>query len=114
MRHYADLIVNAQTEIFLATNYWERSHSSGLLSDSLRELSSRIDRRCRKNKSKNREKVVVKIMYDRGTPSQIFKNHASVSPEAWEELLLPRPEDMPNIDLQVVNFHRPPLGTHSP
>ena len=37
MRHYAQLIVRARSEVFLATNYWENSHSSQMICDALKE-----------------------------------------------------------------------------
>lgn len=106
MRHYADLIVRAETEIFLATNYWENSHSAKIITDSLRELSKRAEAR-------GGPKVVVKLMYDRGSPTQVVKNHIIVKPDAWESpaVGLPNQKEIPFIDLEVVNYHRPPLGT---
>ena len=74
MRHYADLIVRARSEVFIATNYWESSNSARIVSDSILELSKRV------MKSK-REKVVVKLMYDRGSPKQLIHNHIGVKPE---------------------------------
>ncbi|VDC06870.1 unnamed protein product [Peniophora sp. CBMAI 1063] len=104
MRHYADLIVRAETEVFLATNYWEPSHSSTIISDSLRELSKRVAKR-------NGEKVVVKLMYDRGSLSQLRNNHVYVLPKDWKAVNLPTEDELPGVALEVVNFHRPALGT---
>lgn len=106
MRHYAQLIVRARSEIFLATNYWENSHSSQIICDALKELSKRVEAR-------SGEKVVVKLMYDRGTPSQVINNHADVKEQDWTkpEVGLPRKDEVPFLDLQVVNYHRPILGT---
>lgn len=44
---------------------------------------------------------------------QVFNNHQDVSAAGWQVagVGLPAPEDIPNIDLSIVNFHRPPLGT---
>ena len=94
MRHYADLIANAKHEVFIATNYWEHSYSSDLVSDSLRELSKRCE---------GRDPVIVKLMYDRGTPTQAIKNHATVEPDGWEKVGLPHRDEIKNISLQVVN-----------
>ncbi|KAL5533428.1 hypothetical protein ACEPAF_5204 [Sanghuangporus sanghuang] len=107
MRHYADLIANAQHEVFIATNYLENSHSSQLVSDALRALS----RRGVEEKRSDEQKIVVKIVYDRGTVSQIIHNHALVPPTKWESVGLPRPEDLKGIRIEIVNYHRPPLGT---
>ncbi|KAI0270588.1 hypothetical protein BC834DRAFT_1011250 [Gloeopeniophorella convolvens] len=104
MRHYADLIVRAEKEIFLATNYWEPSLSAGIVSDSLRELSKRVQAR-------SGEKVVVKLMYDRGNLKQVVSNHVVVKPDGWSKVGLPTEEELPGINLEVVNYHRPPLGT---
>ena len=55
--------------------------------------------------------MVVKVVYDRGTASQLIHNHAPVPPEKWGSVGLPRPEDLKGIRMEVVNYHRPPLGT---
>lgn len=43
----------------------------------------------------------------------MFNNHQNVNAAGWQVagVGLPNPEDIPNIDLAVVNFHKPPLGT---
>ena len=61
-RHMSNCIARAQKEVFLATNYWQASDASKLITNSLRELSRRAGERG--------ERVVVKIMYDRGNPKQ--------------------------------------------
>lgn len=40
-------------------------------------------------------------------------NHQNVPPSGWNAsgVGLPSPDKIPNVDLAVVNFHRPPLGT---
>ena len=50
-------------------------------------------------------------MYDRGTPSQLVKNHAFVPPDKWPGVGLPAEDEIPNVSLEVINYHRPPLGT---
>ncbi|KAF2428760.1 phospholipase D/nuclease [Tothia fuscella] len=104
-RHMSNLIAKAQKEVFLATNYWMDSQASQLITDSLKELSRRAGERG--------EKVVVKIMYDRGNPKQVLKNHKLMSIEEYtgKNIRLPSPEEAPNIHMQVVNFHRPTFGT---
>ena len=44
---------------------------------------------------------------------QVWNNHQNVSSAGWQSkgVGLPAPEQMPNIEFSVVNFHRPPLGT---
>lgn len=38
-------------------------------------------------------------------------NHVPVSPSTWIPLGLPDPKEVQNLSLQVVNFHRPLVGT---
>lgn len=44
---------------------------------------------------------------------QVFDNHQPVSPEEYtgKNVRLPSPNEIPHIDLQVVNYHRPIFGT---
>ncbi|KAH9967378.1 hypothetical protein BC827DRAFT_587889 [Russula dissimulans] len=104
MRHYADLIVRAEAEILMATNYWEISASSSIISDSLRELSKRVEGR-------GGPKVVMKLMYDRGNVKQAVKHRIVVNPVYWSKIGLPNREEIPGVDLEVINYHRPLLGT---
>ncbi|BGP40302.1 hypothetical protein JCM10449v2_004261 [Rhodotorula kratochvilovae] len=104
MQHYHDCIVLAEKEVFLVTNYWQPSDSVNKVSEGLRELNKRIGER-------KGEKIVVKIMWDRGAVQQLWHNHVTVTPETWAPLGLPHPKDVPNLSLQVINFHRPLLGT---
>lgn len=101
----SNLIARAETEVFLATNYWMNSKASRLITDSFRELSRRAGERG--------EKAVVKLLYDRGNPKQMIDPHQSVdeSTRVSKNVGLPPASEMPNIDLQVVNYHRFPLGT---
>lgn len=59
------------------------------------------------------EKVVFKLIYDRGSPKQFLDNHYVVSEKEMtgKAVALPAPEEIPNIDLQVINYHKPLLGT---
>lgn len=104
-RHMANCIARAETEVFLATNFWIHSDASTLITNSFRELSRRAGKRG--------TKVVVKMIYDRGDPRQIFQNHlmASEKQYAGGQVRLPSPEEIPNVDLQVINYHRPIFGT---
>ncbi|KAK4686642.1 hypothetical protein P7C73_g3482, partial [Tremellales sp. Uapishka_1] len=104
MQHYADVIIRAESEIFLATNYWQPSNSVNTISKSLRDLSIKV-------KKEKRERVVVKIMYDRGSWEQLWNAHAFVDPKMWTPLDLPSQEEVDGLDLQVINFHRVLLGT---
>ena len=104
MRHYANLIARAKAEILISTNYWEQSQSSGLIADSLRELSQRVQAR-------GGEKVVVKLMYDRGNVKQVVKNRILVKPIYWTRIGLPAQDEIPGVTLEVINYHRALLGT---
>lgn len=99
-----DCIVRAEKEVILATNYWQPSNSVNTISDSLRELSRRAGRRGKKQ-------LPVKIMWDRGTLSQLVDNHAMVNQAGREALKLPPLSEIPNLHLEVINFHRPVMGT---
>ncbi|KAI5477424.1 hypothetical protein MNV49_006416 [Pseudohyphozyma bogoriensis] len=103
--HMADVIVRAKHEIFFATNFWEASDSATTITDAFKELSRRAGERG--------DRVVIKLMYDRGTPKQVVDNHQFVEPKDYtgERVKLPAPNEIPNIDLEVVNYHVPPVGT---
>lgn len=105
LRHMSNLIARAKKEVLLATNFWKKSGASTLVHDAIIELSKRAGERG--------EKVVVKLMYDRGDIKQFFDSHQDVTPKLWtsEAVGLPHPDEIPNVDLAVVNFHKPPLGT---
>lgn len=108
VRHQSNLIVKAERDVFFATNYWQNSVASSFITNAMRELSAR----CAASNPPRR--VVMKILYDRGSVKQLLDNHHLVS--AKDQLSaavgLPRPEEIPNIDLQVMNYHRPMLGTY--
>lgn len=104
-RHMSNVIARAEHEVFLATNYWIASDASRIITDSLVELSRRAGERGKK--------VVVKIMYDRGNIKQVANNHQEVPVEEYtgKAVKLPEPSQIPHLDLQVQNYHRPILGT---
>lgn len=104
-RHMANLIVRAEKEVFLATNFWIVSGAASIITDAIKELSRRAGERG--------ERIVVKIMYDRGNIKQVVDNHQIMSPKQYtaKAVKLPAPEDIPHIDMEVQNFHRPMLGT---
>lgn len=104
MKHYYNCIVLAEKEILLQTNYWQPSDSVNTIADALRELSRRVGQR-------KGAKVVVKIMWDRGSIKQVFRNHVNVPPSVYSKLDLPPPSELPHLDVQVLNFHRPLMGT---
>lgn len=104
-RHMANCIVRAEQEVFLATNFWVHSHASTLVTNAFRELSRRAGERG--------TKVVVKMIYDRGDPRQFCNNHLPVHEKQFisEKVKLPPLNEIPNIDFQVINYHRPIFGT---
>ncbi|KAJ7632146.1 hypothetical protein FB45DRAFT_494404 [Roridomyces roridus] len=105
MRHMSNMIVQAKTEVFLATNYWQNSTASKYITNAMKELDRRAGERG--------DKIVMKIIYDRGSPRQVLQNHYVVEPKEYtgKNVGMPAPEEIPNIDLQVINYHRPMLGT---
>jgi phosphatidylserine/phosphatidylglycerophosphate/cardiolipin synthase-like enzyme len=52
-------------------------------------------------------------VYDRGNPSQIVHPHQLVDPHTYtaDKVKLPLPDDIPGVELQVQNYHEPPVGT---
>lgn len=71
------------------------SDSVNTVSGALRELSERVQK-------EGRPKVVVKIMYDRGSWEQLWNAHSPVKANVYTKLDLPDPKDVPGLHLQVV------------
>ncbi|KAG2066327.1 hypothetical protein BDR04DRAFT_1106891 [Suillus decipiens] len=105
IQHHYDCIVRAESEVFLATNFWQASKSATKICDALLELSRRAMRRGKK--------VVVKMMYDRANLKMLTESHVLVDDVemASDEVKLPKRSDMPGIDFELVNFHQPVFGT---
>lgn len=101
----SNLIVRAEKEVFLATNFWQNSVAARYITDAIRELSRRAQARG--------DRVVVKVIYDRGNPRQVFDPHYIVleSDYTGNAVKLPPAKDIPYVDLQVINYHQPILGT---
>lgn len=101
----SNCIVRAEREVFLATNFWANSTASKFITDAMRELSRRAGERG--------TKIVMKMIYDRGSPKQLVEPHYIVSQKEYtgDKVNIPPPEEIPNIDLQVMNYHHPLLGT---
>lgn len=101
----SNLIVRAEKEVFLATNFWQNSVASRFITNAIRELSRRAQARG--------TRVIMKIIYDRGNPKQVFDPHHSVPESEYTggAVNLPPAKDIPYVHLQVVNFHQPVLGT---
>ncbi|KAG2101086.1 uncharacterized protein F5147DRAFT_709739 [Suillus discolor] len=105
IQHHYDCIVRAESEVFLATNFWQASKSASKICDALLELSRRA--------MKRGKKVVVKMMYDRANLKMLMESHIIVDDAAMasDEVKLPKRSDMPGIDFELVNFHQPVFGT---
>ncbi|KAI0416883.1 hypothetical protein F5X98DRAFT_364108 [Xylaria grammica] len=105
VRHMSNLIVRAEKEVFLATNFWQNSIASRYITNAIRELSRRAEARG--------SRIIMKIIYDRGSPKQVFDPHYIVPESEYtgDAVNLPPAKDIPYVDLQVVNYHQPALGT---
>ncbi|CAK7211288.1 hypothetical protein SBRCBS47491_001072 [Sporothrix bragantina] len=104
-RHMANVIARAEKEVFLATNYWQDSVASRYLTNAMRELNRRAGERG--------ERVVFKVIYDRGSAKQLLDPHYMVGVDEYtgKNVCIPSPDEMPNIDMQVQNYHQAMLGT---
>ncbi|KAK4188266.1 minor cardiolipin synthase ClsB [Podospora australis] len=104
-RHISNVIVRAEREVFLATNYWQNSVASKFIVDGLKELDRRAGLR--------NQRIVVRILYDRGSAKQLFEPHFLVSESEYtgENIGLPHPSEVPNLDMEVMNYHTPIIGT---
>lgn len=100
IQHHYDCIIRAEHEVFLATNYWEASNSGAKICDALIELSKRAEKRGKK--------VVVKLMYDRANLKMIADSHLYVDESEWtsDVVKMPKREEMPWVDFQLVNYHQ--------
>ncbi|KAI1818410.1 hypothetical protein GGS20DRAFT_288209 [Poronia punctata] len=107
VRHMSNLIVRAEKEVFLATNFWQNCVASRYLTDAIRELSRRVQER------DGNSRVVIKVLYDRGNPRQVFDPHHIVRENEYtgDTIGLPPAEEIPSVDLQVINYHQPLMGT---
>ncbi|KAK7981648.1 hypothetical protein PG988_003886 [Apiospora saccharicola] len=105
VRHMSNLIVRAEHEVFIATNYWQNGVASSYLTNAMKELS----RRC----GERGTRAVVKVIYDRGSVKQVFKPHAVATEKEYtgKAVGLPSKDEIPNIDLEAMNYHDPLLGT---
>ncbi|KAK4126392.1 hypothetical protein N657DRAFT_670433 [Parathielavia appendiculata] len=105
VRHMSNVIVRAEREVFLATNYWQNSVASKYITNAIRELDRRAGARG--------VRIVLKILYDRGSPRQLYEPHYHVSPKEFtgDKVNLPHPSEIQNIDMEVMNFHTPLMGT---
>jgi phosphatidylserine/phosphatidylglycerophosphate/cardiolipin synthase-like enzyme len=103
MYHYHQVILEAQREVLLATNAWELSSSSEKISSAIQELNRRAGREGRL--------VVFKLLLDAADIENLIHPHYYKKPSKWREMGLPDQESIQNINMEVINYHRAPLGT---
>jgi phosphatidylserine/phosphatidylglycerophosphate/cardiolipin synthase-like enzyme len=103
MQHYYHCITNAQKEVLLATNYWEKGNSVNIIGKALRDLS--------KIAQKEKRFIVFKLMIDHPTKENIIHYHSILPPSKWSHYDIPTPDEIPNISLEINNYHRMIMGT---
>lgn len=105
IRHCSNLIAKAEREVFFITCAWSPSVAQRLIRNSLIELSKRSVARG--------QRVNVNLMYDSAGPSHLSDSHHQVTPKDYtsKSIQLPGPDEIPNVDLEVVSLHTIPLGT---
>jgi phosphatidylserine/phosphatidylglycerophosphate/cardiolipin synthase-like enzyme len=105
IRHVSNVIARAEREVFFITCNWSPSVAQRLVRNALVELSRRAGER--------RQRVVVKIMYDKATAASAIDPHQRVSPAAYsgKAIQLPAPDEVPHLDMEVVSLHKLVLGT---
>ena len=70
VRHWSNIIARAREEVLFATNAWSASGASHYITDALIELSKRAGTRG--------ERVVVKLLYDRGNVANVSSTYSSL------------------------------------
>ncbi|CAI0654728.1 unnamed protein product [Colletotrichum noveboracense] len=105
VRHMSNLIVRAEKEVILATNFWQNGAASKYITNAMKEASRRAGERG--------TRLTMKVLYDRGSPKQLFEPHYIVPEKEYtgKAVGLPSKAEIPNIDLEVMNYHDPMLGT---
>ncbi|PWN35392.1 uncharacterized protein FA14DRAFT_121652 [Meira miltonrushii] len=134
IQHYYDCIVAAQKEVVCLTNYWQLGKNVDRISDALRELNKRHQKRkeerttqdsngnsesesskkqLRAKDVKLEDKIIVKLMWDRGpqTLADLFRIRKPVPPELWKKNGLPTEDEIPYLSVEILNYHRPLMGT---
>ncbi|WFD42403.1 hypothetical protein MPSI1_001046 [Malassezia psittaci] len=106
IQHYYECIIEAKQEVVLLTNYWQQGKNVDKIASAIRELNRRTAER-------NTNKIVFKLMWDRGpqTVADLFRSRKEVPPNKWKQNGLPSPEELTHIDLEILNYHRPLMGT---
>lgn len=105
IRHCSNLIARAEKDVFFITCVWSPSIAQRLICEALKELSNRS--------LANNRRVSVHIMYDAAGIANLKDSHQSVKPHTYtsKSIGLPTQEEIPNVDLKVMNLHTIPLGT---
>lgn len=105
IRHCANLIVRAKREVFFVTCVWTPSAAQRMIRDALVELSKRAGLR--------RERVTVNIIFDQPSAWHTVESHQIIRPAALasRHIQLPRPDEIPNLDIEVLSVHSVVLGT---
>lgn len=127
IQHYYDCIVSAQKEVLCLTNYWQLGKNVDRIADALRELNTRqqkrkegdapinghADGKSPKVKVAVEDQIVVKMMWDRGpqTLADLFRVRKPVPPSMWKSNGLPTEKDVPYLNIEILNYHRPLMGT---
>ncbi|OAQ99609.1 hypothetical protein LLEC1_04887 [Akanthomyces lecanii] len=105
IRHCANLIASAEREVFFVTCSWSPSLAQRLIRGALLELSRRAGTR--------NQRVKAHFMYDSAGLANLSDSHARVKQGSYtgKSIGLPAPDEIPNVDLEVMNLHTIPLGT---
>jgi len=103
MQHYYHCIIHAKKEVLLATNYWQKGHSVNIIGKALRDLNHRA-------KDENRI-VIFKLIIDHPTKENIANFHTILPPSKWSHYDIPTPDEIPNVSLEINNYHRLIMGT---
>jgi phosphatidylserine/phosphatidylglycerophosphate/cardiolipin synthase-like enzyme len=104
-RHCAQVIQEARREVFFVTCVWSPSDFQQSIKNALIELSKRAGDRG--------ERVTVRVIYDQASPWHMFETHQKLKPEAYDNkhVQLPKPGEIPHLDLHVLSLHTVFLGT---
>ncbi|KAJ2979021.1 hypothetical protein NQ176_g3500 [Zarea fungicola] len=105
IRHCANMIASAEKEVFFVTCVWSPSLAQRLISGALVELSRRAQKR--------NQRVKAHFMYDAAGLSNLSDSHRRLNQKSYtaKSVGLPAPEEIPFVDLEVMNVHTIPLGT---
>ena len=115
--HYYDCIISAKQEVIIMTNYWQGGKNVDKIASALLELNRREGLRKERGTSKTSadfgRKIVVKMMWDRGpqTLADLFRLRKPVPPGQWRANGLPEENEIPHLTVEILNYHRPLMGT---